>query len=294
MNTLSDATEEEHEIESSFSFDYIPFPINEHTVDPDFGGTGFELKVIGYEEESPTVSFAPAQIHVTLSKTFDESTPESRSDGEYSNSGFVYEDLDFSFAELVSELKSDFKDAHSSQSGKVDARTYLTSPDSTEDVDYFESGLTTSYSIHLSEPDDPKQAAAWVKAIEHVKGIAFIEDPIESEIHLKLDDAVQLKDSLKLASELIEKESKGGALDNNASVIEFNETNKNDIFSVTIDKQADGGPSVSVEFNNKEVDLHLEANVIPYAVHRLETAEKVMVKLEPQNPVLDQESELSM
>ena len=84
----------------------------------------------------------------SVSKTYSETTPESASEGDFSNTGFVYKDQSFTLRELIRELE-DCSEL-SSWPVKTPADCHRGIWASTEShITCYRTGTETSESIHI-------------------------------------------------------------------------------------------------------------------------------------------------
>jgi hypothetical protein len=96
---------------------------------------------------------------ILISKTYSVWTPEDLEHGESSESGYDFEDVEYSFRELV-ELMRRFEQP-SQMPCDGNTRTWLTY----FDEDMF-SGDNTEYSLHYSRKNPPKNAKYWKLAMK--------------------------------------------------------------------------------------------------------------------------------
>jgi hypothetical protein len=101
-----------------------------------------------------------------ITKTFETVTPESAEIGDFEECGFIFEDVEMSFSDLISELQSEGY-CHLSNSGDITDTTWITT-EAIQDRDYFEKGHETSYSLHLSVNNKPSAEKYWKWALESV------------------------------------------------------------------------------------------------------------------------------
>lgn len=93
---------------------------------------------------------------ILISKTYSETTPDSVDDGELSDSGFVFEDSEYSFRDLV-RLMRDYREP-SNYPATGSAREWYSSGWNIEDY-----GTMTEReeSIHFSHKNKPHNARYW-------------------------------------------------------------------------------------------------------------------------------------
>ena len=96
-----------------------------------------------------------------ISRTYAETTPESAEDGDFSDTGFVYEDTEFTFRELVRELRDcqHLSESHPGDCATVWACTGF------ETVNYY-TGTEREESIHFSRSNSPRMLKYWRKALK--------------------------------------------------------------------------------------------------------------------------------
>lgn len=102
-------------------------------------------------------------MNIVIHRTYEIITPESAEHGECEEAGFLSEDEIVGFRELVGLLE-EHPYASSSNPGPRDWFT------SGADEDYT-TGETRYTSIHLANPDDPRQARYWGLAVRYRKAI---------------------------------------------------------------------------------------------------------------------------
>ena len=95
-----------------------------------------------------------------ISRTYQECTPESADDGDFSEYGFVYEDTEFSFRDLVKELR-DFS-GMSSWPSHGDPRDWATQHHETT---CYTTGTTRAESLHFSRENPAQKGKYWAKAL---------------------------------------------------------------------------------------------------------------------------------
>ena len=98
---------------------------------------------------------------ILISKTYSVITPESAEDGDIAESGYEFEDVEYTFSELVRELR-DFSELSSSNSdGNI--RDWVST--SSEDIVDYRTGEVTEYSLHYSRKNPACNAKYWAKAL---------------------------------------------------------------------------------------------------------------------------------
>lgn len=98
---------------------------------------------------------------ILISKTYSEITPESAEDGEFSDSGFVFEDAECTFRELVDYLKE--HKGSSCYPCKGEISEYFSSGFS---VDDYQTGTETGTSIHYSRKNPSRKDKYWKLAVK--------------------------------------------------------------------------------------------------------------------------------
>lgn len=97
---------------------------------------------------------------ILVSRTFTIITPESGEEGDFSDLGYVYEDVEFTFGELVRELKDGEEMSCWPATGSV--YEWVTMP---VDLDYC-TGEERQESVHFSHKNLPRAAKYWRKALQ--------------------------------------------------------------------------------------------------------------------------------
>lgn len=96
-----------------------------------------------------------------ISRTYSETTPESAEDGDFSDTGFVYQDVEFTFRELVKELSEMSESSRWPSTGST--HDWYSTP--FEVTDYGTgTGTERQESIHFSRSNPPRLAKYWSKA----------------------------------------------------------------------------------------------------------------------------------
>lgn len=93
---------------------------------------------------------------ILINRTYSETTPESAEDGDYSDSGFIVEDVAYGFRELVALLKS-HPEASCSPADGSEFEWYSTGF-YTDDYTY---GTEREESVHYSRNNAPRSAKYW-------------------------------------------------------------------------------------------------------------------------------------
>ena len=84
-----------------------------------------------------------------VSKTFETITGESAANGEFEETGFVYQDLEMTLEEVVDEIDREGFCEWSSYPNPVPGDWLSTvSPENT--LDYIEKGIAVYYNLHIS------------------------------------------------------------------------------------------------------------------------------------------------
>lgn len=96
-----------------------------------------------------------------ISRTYSEVTPESAKDGDFSETGFVYENTEFTFRELVRELLDccQISASHPGDCANVWASTGFSTSD-------YSTGTEREESVHFSRSNSPRLLKYWRKAIK--------------------------------------------------------------------------------------------------------------------------------
>jgi len=94
-----------------------------------------------------------------ISRCYSEVTPESAEDGDFSDTGFIYEAQEFTFRELVRELR-DFYTLSDSRSSGVG--TWACSGFGTSD---YSTGTEREETLHFSRDNAPRLHKYWPKAL---------------------------------------------------------------------------------------------------------------------------------
>jgi hypothetical protein len=97
-----------------------------------------------------------------ISRTYEETTPESVEDGDFSDSGFVYKDTEFSFRDLVTELRRGGFSEMSSWPCHGDPRDWASQYHETT---CYRTGTTRAESLHFSRSNPPQKGKYWAKAL---------------------------------------------------------------------------------------------------------------------------------
>jgi hypothetical protein len=97
---------------------------------------------------------------IILSKTFSETTPESAEHGDFSNSGFEWQDVEYTFKELIDELKNNNYCIH--QLDRTISNDF-------ETVCY-RTMTERQFSLHYSRDNNERSVKYWKKALEYVSG----------------------------------------------------------------------------------------------------------------------------
>lgn len=97
---------------------------------------------------------------ILISKTYYETTPESAENGDFSDTGLVYENAEFTFRELVRELR----DYSESSSYPCTDTSWVSTGFG---VDDYSTGTETEYSLHFSRANPELKRKYWVKALRY-------------------------------------------------------------------------------------------------------------------------------
>lgn len=94
-----------------------------------------------------------------ISKTYTITTQESAEHGDFADYGFVFEDVEFTFRELVRELRDYF---NPSQLPIVNGHCWVSTYPETD----YQSGEETEYSLHFSHKNSESMRKYWLKALQ--------------------------------------------------------------------------------------------------------------------------------
>lgn len=97
---------------------------------------------------------------ILISRYYSTVTPESAEDGDIEDSGEVYTDTEFTFRELVREMR-DFSHASQAPGPVSNVNTWLSS--GYEDVDY-RTGEAREETLHFSRENPERLGKYWIKA----------------------------------------------------------------------------------------------------------------------------------
>lgn len=99
--------------------------------------------------------------NLLISRTYSETTPESVEYGDFSDTGFVFEDTEFTFRELVRELRDCqyLSESHPGDCAHVWASTGF------ETKNYY-TGTEREENIHFSRSNHPRLLKYWRKALK--------------------------------------------------------------------------------------------------------------------------------
>lgn len=100
---------------------------------------------------------------ILISKTYEIVTHESAQDGESAENGFEFENVEYSFRELVEEMRNYSEPSQMPNDGNT--HVWLTS----EAEQDYQTGDYTSYSLHYSRENKPRHAKYWKWAM-HAAG----------------------------------------------------------------------------------------------------------------------------
>lgn len=103
---------------------------------------------------------------ILLSKTYQETTPESAQDGDYSDQGFVFEDSPCTFRELIAYLRECSEPSCTPFTGDTVGLWFSSYP---EVIDYA-TCTERSEAIHYSRKNRPRALKYWSKALRVVFG----------------------------------------------------------------------------------------------------------------------------
>lgn len=97
---------------------------------------------------------------ILISRTYSETTPESAEDGDFSDTGFIYEAHEFTFRELVRELRDCYSLSESPSRGGRD----VWASTNWETSDY-STGTEREESVHFHRDNRDSLAKYWTKAL---------------------------------------------------------------------------------------------------------------------------------
>jgi len=95
-----------------------------------------------------------------ISRSYSETTPESAEDGDFSDTGFVYEAQEFTFRELVEELRDCYTLSESPSRGG----RHVWASTSWETSDY-STGTEREENVHFHRDNPERLARYWTKAL---------------------------------------------------------------------------------------------------------------------------------
>lgn len=98
-------------------------------------------------------------MSILISRYYSETTPESAEDGDFSDTGFVYDSCEFTFRELVRELRDFYTLSDSRFSG---VGTWACSGFETTD---YRTGTEREETLHFSRDNAPRLEKYWPKAL---------------------------------------------------------------------------------------------------------------------------------
>ena len=96
---------------------------------------------------------------ILVNRTYTETTPDSVENGEFSDRGFIAENVSYTFKELVQLLKDHSEASNWPANGKTSewySTGYYTSD--------YATGTDRNESVHYSQENQPKNAKYWRKA----------------------------------------------------------------------------------------------------------------------------------
>jgi hypothetical protein len=97
-------------------------------------------------------------MNILVSQTYSRTTSESAEDGDFSETGFNFENVEYSFRELVKLMQ---EHPQASSSGPVNERTWFSSY--SETIDYG-TGEEEETAIHFDRENESRLAKYWAKA----------------------------------------------------------------------------------------------------------------------------------
>jgi len=96
---------------------------------------------------------------IAVSRTFETVTPESAEEGDFADSGFIYQDRELTFRELVRELQDGGFSEPSCYPIPAGFSPWVSQADSSTN---YRTGAETRESLHLA---DDSKARYWIKAL---------------------------------------------------------------------------------------------------------------------------------
>ena len=98
---------------------------------------------------------------ILISKSYTEITPESAENGEFSNTGFVYANCEFTFSELVRELRE-----YSETSSYPCYGSKWDWVSTNSEIDDYSTMTERSESLHFSHLNPERKTKYWRKALQ--------------------------------------------------------------------------------------------------------------------------------
>lgn len=96
----------------------------------------------------------------SISKTYQTITPESAEDGDFADSGFEFENVEYTFRELVGEMR-EYLETSSYPLSNGENDFWVSSGFETTD---YATGEETSYSLHFDRSNPERLRKYWRKA----------------------------------------------------------------------------------------------------------------------------------
>jgi hypothetical protein len=97
---------------------------------------------------------------IDVCRTYETWDYEAAEAGETNDRGYVWQNYPHTFRELVELMTEHYHPSCWPMTDHDAGRIWFTS----DDDENFRTGERTRYSIHLSRPDEPRQARYWLKA----------------------------------------------------------------------------------------------------------------------------------
>ncbi len=95
-----------------------------------------------------------------LSKTYQTTTPESVENGDFAETGFIFENEEYSFTDLINLINNDGY-CHTSDY-PANSHSWISTED---EVENYATGENIQYSLHFNGPE--KQRKYWEKALKY-------------------------------------------------------------------------------------------------------------------------------
>lgn len=103
---------------------------------------------------------------ILLNKTFEETTPESSEIGDFSDTGFEFEEEKHDFHDLIHELESEDYIEYNTYPIELNENTYISSEPYCNN---YVKGSEISYSLHYSRKNKARSLKYWIKALNYIR-----------------------------------------------------------------------------------------------------------------------------